>query len=225
MEYLDNRGKRVIFVGNCILNQNARAFGVAVTRGAFADFIQILLRKGIGIEQLPCPECLVWGGIGRKRIYKWQPLLFNSVGKWWFPVLQFLVKATTLLTHGRVCKREGRRAADWIEDHIKQGFEVVGVITANDSPTCGVTKTMDLIDVMKRAKFSGMSLNELERPRLEKLGPFTQSVLIDGEGAFAGAIKRELIRRRMNIQVVGWNPWDDPQTESSRIDKLLDLHI
>lgn len=84
---------------------------------------------------------------------------------------------------------------------------------------------MDLIDVMKRAKLSGMSLDDFENPRLEKLGPYTQSLLTDGEGAFAGAIKRELIRRRMNIQVVGWNPWNDPQTEASRIDKLLDLHI
>jgi len=224
MEYIDNRGKRIIFVGKCILNQNVRAFGVAVTQGAFADFVQVLLRNKIGIEQLPCPECLVWGGIGRKSMYQWQPLLFNSVGKWWFPVLQFLVKATTLLTHGRVCKREGKRSAVWIKDHIKQGYEVMGVVTANDSPTCGVTKTMDLIGVMKRAKLSGMSLDDLENPRLEKLGPLTQSVLVDGTGAFAGAIKKELGRRRMNIKVIGWNPWDDRQAEAARIAGLMELN-
>jgi len=224
MEYTDSRGKRIIFVGNCILNQNVRAFGVAVTQGAFAGLVQVLLKNKIGIEQLPCPECMVWGGIGRKGLYRWQPLLFNSVGKWWFPVLQLLVKATTLLTHGRVCRREGRKAAAWIEDHIKQGFEVTGVVTANDSPTCGVTKTMNLIDVLKRAKLSGMSLDDLENPRLEMLGPFTQSVLIDGNGAFAGAITKELNRRRLKVKVIGWNPWDEHQAEAARIAKLMGLN-
>lgn len=74
MEYIDNRGRRTVFVGNCILNQNVRAPGVAVQSGAFRDFVHILLRNGIGIEQFPCPECLVWGGIRRNDLYQWQPL-------------------------------------------------------------------------------------------------------------------------------------------------------
>jgi len=83
---------------------------------------------------------------------------------------------------------------------------------------------MDLIDVMKRAKLSGMSLDDLENPRLEKLGALTQSALIDGNGAFAGAIKKELSRRRMNIRVIGWNPWDDYQAEAARIASLMELN-
>lgn len=104
MEYIDNRGRRIVFVGNCILNQNVRAPGVAVQSGAFRDFVRILLRNGIGVEQFPC--------------------------------LAYL------------------------------------------------------IDLMRRAKFSGMTLDDFENPRLEKLGPFMRSAPIDGAGAFAASIKR-----------------------------------
>lgn len=225
MEYIDNRGRKIIFVGNCILNQNVRAPGVAVKSGAFSDFVQILLSNGIGIEQLPCPECLVWGGIRRNGLYKWQPLVFNSLGKWWFPLIQFLIKITTFLTHGRACKREAKRAAAWIEDHLRQGFEVAGVVTANDSPTCGVTKTVDLMDVMRRAKLSGMTLGDFEKPRLEKLGPFMRSVLIDGAGAFAGSIKKEISKRRLDVKMVGWDLLDNNEAEATRIARLLDLKV
>lgn len=224
MKYKDNRGRKVVFVGSCILNQNVRAPGVAVTSGAFTDFIQMLLKQGIGIDQLPCPECLVWGGIRRDSLYKWQPLMFNSVGQWWFPILQLLIKATAFLTHGRVSRREGRRAAAWIADHVKQGFEVAGVVTANDSPTCGVTKTVDLFDIMRRGKLSGMALDDFENPRLEKMGPFMQSMLIDGAGAFAGAIQKELDRRRLDVKMVGWNPYGDPEAEAASIARSLGLN-
>jgi len=225
MEYSDNRGRRIIFVGNCVLNQNVRAFGGAVKSGPFAEFVEILLKHGIGIEQLPCPECLAWGGIGRKSLYKWQVLVFNSIGKWWSPILEFFIKVTTFLTHGRACRQQASRAADWMEDHLKQGFEIVGVVTANDSPTCGVTKTVDLLDVMRRGKALGMTQDDFVNPRLEKMSRFVQSVLVSGAGAFSGAMMKEFRRRRIDIRVVGWDPWQEPQTEAIRIAETLELGL
>ena len=221
MNYSDRRGKRVLFVGNCLLNQNIRGFGAAVTEGVFADLMQVLVKHGIGIEQLPCPECLVWGGIRRRSLYRWQPFVFNSVGKWWFPVLQFFIRLNIFLTHTRVSKREAKKAVDWMADHMRQGFEVVGVVMANDSPTCGVTKTIDLFDVLKQARTFGMTLDDLENPRIEKIKPFTQFMLVDGSGAFGGAIVGELRKRQMDIPVIGWDLWEKPEEEATRIAELL----
>jgi predicted secreted protein len=95
MEFKDNRGSRIVFVGNCILNQNARFPGIAIKEGAFTEFVDILLRNGVGIEQLPCLECLGWGGVSRKTYYKFQPMVLHFVDKKAFPIIKLFFHIST----------------------------------------------------------------------------------------------------------------------------------
>ena len=50
------RSKRIVFVSHCILNQNTVVEPLARSRGAYGDIVRLLVDKGIGIHQMPCPE-------------------------------------------------------------------------------------------------------------------------------------------------------------------------
>jgi predicted secreted protein len=66
MDIADIRGRRVVYVNHCLLNQNARAPGVAVREQAFPELVEILLAGKVGIEQLPCMESIGLGGVSRR---------------------------------------------------------------------------------------------------------------------------------------------------------------
>lgn len=58
----DERGRRVVLVSHCLLNQNTRYAGGATRTGAVSELLDELITAGYGIHQLPCPERLAWGG-------------------------------------------------------------------------------------------------------------------------------------------------------------------
>jgi predicted secreted protein len=222
MEFTDNRGRRIVYVSRCLLNQNSRTPGIAVRKGSFTEFIQMLLNNEVGIEQLPCPECLFWGGVSRKDIYRTQPLAFKSVGKKWFPLVEFLFTIWRYRSD-RLCKREAVKTVDRIEDFIKEGYSILGIVGANDSPTCGVTKTINPLEILKNKQSLGISLKDLMNPHIEKFKHILQTIRIDGSGSFLGSIINELKKRRMNIKVVGFEPWSESKEEAERIGGLLNL--
>lgn len=68
-EFNDARSKKVIFVAHCILNQNARINKCAYSPSVINPVIQELIKRGIGIIQMPCPETQILGlgrGAGRE---------------------------------------------------------------------------------------------------------------------------------------------------------------
>ena len=77
IKFEDNRKKEIIFLSSCILNQNNRFPGIAVHKGAINNLIEPFLKEGIGIEQLPCLECMGWGGVSRKNIFRFLPSIFR----------------------------------------------------------------------------------------------------------------------------------------------------
>ena len=52
----DKRGKKVAFVANCILNQNAKVNGFAFFPDLIFEMIEILHKHNFGLVQFPCPE-------------------------------------------------------------------------------------------------------------------------------------------------------------------------
>ena len=216
MKVADIRGKRVVFVNHCLLNQNTRAPGVAVREEAFTELIQILLSKGLGIEQLPCMESIVMGGVARKSYDRFLPLLSRSIAGGWFPIIKPVIKAW-LFNFQRLCKKEAARVVDRIEDYIREEYTVLGVIGVNDSPTCGVTRTMNLIEFIRRMVTAG-TLDDV------KMRQILQDTLIDGTSYFIGGIMKELKRRELDVKVVGFEPWaESPKDEAERVASLLNL--
>ncbi|HTP29193.1 MAG TPA: hypothetical protein VMK12_26465 [Anaeromyxobacteraceae bacterium] len=222
MEFSDKRGRRIIYLSRCLLNQNSRTPGIAGQKGAVTGLVQVLLGNDLGIEQLPCPECLFWGGVSRKGIYKKQPMMFGAVGKPWFPIVELLFKLW-IRQSDRNCAKEAARAVDRMEDFIREGYEIVGLIGVDDSPTCGVTKTLNLLRIVNNHKALGITLNDFETPRFERLAPAMPKMQETGSGAFVGAILAGLKKRGLNIKTTGFDPWLDAFDEVRRIAAFLNL--
>ena len=62
--FTDARGRRVLFVAHCILNQNAISDGTADFPAAHAEIVRAALDAGVGIVQMPCPD-VWWLGVVR----------------------------------------------------------------------------------------------------------------------------------------------------------------
>ena len=95
------------------------------------------MAEGIGICQMPCPEQLAWGGVLKRR------LLSLYAPPWLRPCIAFLLPVMTVYTKLRYW-RLAHLVAGQIADYQGAGFEVVGVVGVDASPTCGVSTTLDL---------------------------------------------------------------------------------
>ena len=223
MEFKDNRSKRIVFVGNCMLNQNARFPGIAVKKGSFKEFIEIIINNGIGIEQLPCLECLGWGGVARKRYYKFQPLVLYFIDKKIFPIIR--ISYSIWLYHfSWLCRKEASKVVNKIQDYLDNGYEVLGIVVSNDSPTCGATMTMDLLEAAKKFKSLGFKAEYLENHDLEIMKTIIPSLCTEGSGIFIGPVISKLKKRNINVQVIGFDPWASSiKEEAERVAMLLNV--
>ncbi|WP_156690056.1 2-thiouracil desulfurase family protein [Mycobacterium sp. Marseille-P9652] len=186
----DERGRRVVLVSHCMLNENTRYAGGATRPGAIAEVVDELIRGGYGIHQLPCPERLAWGGVLKRHSLR----LYDSRGGPLYP-LRGLLLAGFLLWTKVVYKRLARRVARDVADYRRAGFAVAGVVGVGASPSCGVTTTLD----MRR------SLEVVASCPAAKL---TRDVMNDqavlgcrrpGQGLFIAALARELKRRGLEV--------------------------
>ncbi len=57
----DARGRRIVAVIECILNQNARDAGAAASTALNAGVLRLCEAHGVGLIQIPCPEIAVLG--------------------------------------------------------------------------------------------------------------------------------------------------------------------
>ena len=214
---LDERSGRVVYVSSCVLNQNIRFPGIAVRGGAMSELVNLFMERGVGIEPLPCLERIAWGGVRRASVYRLLPLLFRYtrlarvLGRlWWW-------------RYRRLCRREAKRVAAQIADYQRSGYDVIGIVAMNDSPTCGVTKTVDPFAFVAQLKARGLGYEALEHPKLEVLRAPLQDVLVAGQGVFTQALIAELRRRKSSVRCVGVDPWGDTAQEIERIrSDLLD---
>jgi hypothetical protein len=101
------------------------------------EVVDDYLRAGTGICQMPCPEQLVWGGVLKRR------LLFFYARPWLAPVVRLCLPVLRAYVAARY-RLLARRVARQVVDYQRSGFDVVGVVGVDASPTCGVTTTLDL---------------------------------------------------------------------------------
>ena len=188
----DARGRRVVFVSHCLLNENVRYPGGATRAGAVDEIVDVIQTAGVGICQLACPEQQVWGGV-RKR----QMLLAYGADR------RGLGFARRVLTPGFIAYtrwrygRLARRVVSEIRDYRRAGYQVIGIVGVDGSPSCGVGHTLDLdraIDALARCD-----------PRIRDAKTFNERVvlsnLVPGEGLFIAALRRRLGRARLTV------PW------------------
>lgn len=218
----DHRKKQIVFLSRCILNQNLRFPGIAIKSGAVNEIIEPLLSKGLGIEQLPCLECLGWKGVARKSFFKYIPKFFKYSESKIFPILK-LFGAIWIWKYRRLCKKETKFLLDQIQDFINSGYLIVGIIAMNDSPTCGLTKTINLLSSAKEFKNIGLKLSDFLNPKFEKMKFIIPNLLDNGTGIFMGEIIKEMKNRKLDIKLIDFNPWNDLKEEADKIIKMLAL--
>lgn len=110
------KSKKIILVSHCVLNQNSVIEGWARAKGAF-PIANILLNNCIGILQLPCPE-----------------LIFNGINR---PPLEYEDYNTE--NYRNLCNELLTPYINQLNEYIKNGYNIIGVIGINNSPTCSIS--------------------------------------------------------------------------------------
>ena len=146
----DKRGRKVIFISHCWLNINPRFPEGCPYSGANVPLIKTLLDSGLGIIQMPCPEYEVLGL--EKTLYG--------------VVIKDEVRAGFRKYANIVVKQ--------MQDYLAMGFEIVGVMGMNPSPSCGVEVTKGKGTMLgtnrdiSEQKGSGIFIEELKNLLQEK---------------------------------------------------------
>jgi predicted secreted protein len=130
--FIDKRGKKVVLVAHCVLNQNTKLDRCAQYSGAIPEVVQLLLDKGIGIIQMPCPEMFRLG-LDRQVALSTNPTIESEDTR----IAEIMIDKKSQ----EICERMADDALFQIEEYIKNDFEIIGLIGINGSPTCGIETT------------------------------------------------------------------------------------
>jgi predicted secreted protein len=133
-----------------MLNQNARIVRAADFPAMFEPLLDYLQRKNVGVIQMACPElyCL---GLGRRAV---RPGLESPAGN---TRLQRLIDDLVFT----------------VREYLFQGFDVIGILGKDGSPSCGVKRTW--LDGRQQ----------------------------DGQGVYIRELKKRLAAESLDIPVIG----------------------
>ncbi|MGE5831161.1 MAG: hypothetical protein ACM30G_22770 [Micromonosporaceae bacterium] len=186
----DERSGRVVFVSHCLLNQNVRYLGGATRPGMTGEVVAGLLRAGVGVVQMPCPEQAAWGGVCKRYT-------MPAYGADLTPLRRLRRPATWLfLAYSRLFyRRLARRVAAQIADYQRSGHRVESVVGVGGSPSCGVRTTLDLPAVLD-------DIARRDPGRLDRRD-FNRHVIAGhvtaGPGMFIAALRRQLLGRGIDV--------------------------
>ncbi len=114
----DKRSEKIVVVSHCILNVHSLEDNLAIYPGLEEEVVELLIKKGVGIYQTPCPEVEL-AGIFRK------PLPKDSYDH---PKIR------------RVYRKLAESISQTLKWYIKKEYEIAAVIGAEGSPTCGIDR-------------------------------------------------------------------------------------
>lgn len=112
----DVRSNRIAVLCHCMLNVHSLEAGLAEYPGLEEELITLLIKKGFGLVQLPCPETRLHG-IER------QPMPKDTYDK---PMVR------------ESYRRQAEEEFLQLKEFVKKDAEIVVVIGAEASPSCGV---------------------------------------------------------------------------------------
>jgi len=127
--FADKRGKKVVLLAHCILNQNAKIDRCAHYPGMLLEVVSALIAAGVGVIQMPCPE-LLYLGLDREAEHGAVTTVESEDSRVAGRMQDDAAQA--------LCRRLANDLVQQVEDYQKHGFEVIGVVGINGSPTCGV---------------------------------------------------------------------------------------
>ena len=188
----DERSKKVVFVSHCVLNENVRYLGGAFRRGGVDEIIDDLQQRGVGIVQMPCPEQRAWGGV----LKRWTIPLYGSNARWLRHLRRPLTAVFlwhTRITYGRLAPAGSYRE---IEDYVRSGFDVIGIIGIGGSPSCGALYDALIAPGARCSCF--LQSRNAHPSRIQREHDRGQTS-VAGRGIFFDAMMRRLQRRHLHI--------------------------
>jgi predicted secreted protein len=133
--FSDVRSRKIVLVAHCILNQNAISDGTADFPGSDACIVKRLLEAGVGILQLPCPELNCLGLDRGDPLGAQRPVLEENTR---------IRGAMGETAPARILASLVERVVFEVEQYHQHGFELLGLIGIDRSPSCGVNTTSRL---------------------------------------------------------------------------------
>ena len=178
------------------------------------------MRNGIGIEQLPCPECLGWGGISRDSVFRFIPIFYRYSGSRVYPLIKALGRMW-LYKYRRLCKRRAHEIVRDIKSAQSSGYRILSIIAMNDSPTCGATQTLSVLDMVANLKDRGLQVKDLKYPQFDMMREHLPDLLVAGQGYFMSELISGLKQNGIVIPILAYDPWTDPQKEVEKLAATL----
>ena len=122
----DKRSRRVVFLAHCITNMNARMHQCTQVFAASATpLVKYCLDHDLGMAVMPCPEFLVTG-LGRDRD---------------MPEKDYLKQVLEEPVSRERIRKLAEQVVFQMKEYRYQGFDIVGLIGNDGSPSCGVDIT------------------------------------------------------------------------------------
>jgi predicted secreted protein len=204
----DERSKRVIFVSHCLLNENTRYLGGAFRRGCIDELVDRFQQEDLGIYQMRCPEQRAWGGVLKRSIVP----LYGCKGTLLYRMRHVLLPVFLLYTR-HIYQRMAKEIVKDIEDYVRSGFDVAGIVGVGGSPSCGVCTTLDLersIEVIASCPLADIKRQTMNDEAIA-------SCLVKGEGLFIKAIRRQLERKHLPLTFLEHGLLDEMRGQPSNL--------
>jgi predicted secreted protein len=134
----DRRSRKLAVVAHCLLNQNAKAAGLALYAGVCGPVLSLLSRHGIGIVQMPCPEV---SHLGPSR-----PLGTDTREQYDSPAYR------------GVCRAIAKHVVAEVSAYVESGYSVLFVLGVEGSPSCSVSRVPVLVGASGRVLKPGKGL-------------------------------------------------------------------
>lgn len=186
----DERSGKVIFLSHCLLNMNARYLGGAFRSSCVSELIKGAIERDIALIQMKCPEQHVWGGILKPLMW----LAFESEKSMLYQMRAVVIPCFLFYTHF-MYRRIAKSVVSEICDYEQAGYQVIGVIGIDGSPTCGVKHRIDV----KKAfdLYANKSLRGLSREGFNQ-SLYEECVSV-GSGIFIVEMKKRLSRKKKTV--------------------------
>jgi predicted secreted protein len=180
----DARSRRVVFLSHCLLNENTRYLGGACRPGCVREVVDRWITEGVGIVQMPCPEQCAWGGVLKRRFLA----LYGRA------LASRALTPVALLYTRRKYQRLARAVAAQVADYVASGFDVVGLVGVDGSPSCGVSRTIDV-----RRALVALGAVDPQAITVAQQERLLRRCACAGPGLFIRALAAELERRRLDV--------------------------
>jgi hypothetical protein len=138
---------------------------------------------------MPCPEAVAWGGVLKRLMLR----LYGQERRWHHWQRWLLLPAVRGYTRF-IYRRLAKRIARDIDDYVRSGFEVVGIMGVRNSPSCGVLATLDLGEALRRVMTINPDSLDARAFNDQVVRPSAPS----GEGLYVTALRRQLRRRHLH---------------------------